>query len=157
MRLSEPSRQSFGSRLISRSALMLLWVSVFLHNMTPSIAQERADWIGKRVVQKYNNYPLRVNDRLVPRNLREMGIFRIRRIDGSRVWLEAEGTGPTGWAALDQFVPVDQGIDFFTKQIRVHPREAFPLDMRAWLWLDKKDFERTSWTPTKLCGSNRQT
>ena len=72
----------------------------------------------------------------------EIHIYRVAKTDGPSLWLEAEAGGSSGWALADQVVPVELAIAFFTSQMRDHPKDSFPILMRATVWHDKKDVGR---------------
>ena len=72
-----------------------------------------SDWLGKRVVQKARDFTLRDDKQAVAWDGKRLHVYRVQRIDGTRLRLVAEGKagGPSGWAAADQVVPIDQAID----------------------------------------------
>ena len=92
-----------------------------------------ADWVGKRVVQQDRKFALRDGKQAVIWSGRQIHVYRVERVDGARLRLRAEGKdgSPSGWAAADQVVPVDQAIPFFSDRIRANPQEAFAHMMRA--------------------------
>ncbi len=47
-----------------------------------------------------------------------------------------------GWALADRVVTVDDGIDYFTRQIPEKPGDVFPYVMRAMLWQDKNEIDK---------------
>ncbi len=100
------------------------------------------DWVGKRVVQRFNNFPLRIDGQAVLRSGTEIYIYRVQRAEGEKLWLEAEDDGPTGWATADQFVPVDDAFAYFTERIRTHSEDQFSYRVRAALSSDRTDFDR---------------
>ena len=71
------------------------------------------DWVGKRVVQRFNNFPVRVDGEAVLRSGTDIYIYRVQRADGEKLWLQAEDDGPTGSATVDQFVLVDEAFALF--------------------------------------------
>ena len=83
------------------------------------------EWVGKRVVQKHKILPLQNNGRAVPVSGEDFSIYRVERVQGRRLWLKAEAFGPGGWADLDEVVPLDQAIAFFTDQIQAYPQDVF--------------------------------
>src|SRR4051812_32424998 len=82
-------------------------------------------WVGKRVVQKYNNFPVRVDGRAVPGSGDRFSIYRVDRVEGGRLHLEGDGGAVGGWGEAGQFVPVDEAIAFFTDRIRKRPDDVF--------------------------------
>ena len=107
-------------------------------------ARSDGDWIGKRVVQKQRNFSLRADaaKTAAPQSEDEIHVYRVKKSDGPLLWLEAEVGGSTGWAPADQVVPVDGAIGFFTGQVGEHPKDSFPILMRATLWHDRKELGR---------------
>src|SRR5262249_21753938 len=61
------------------------------------------DWTGKRVVQKYNNFPLRKDHEAVLESGSEIHIYRVGRVEDGKLWLTAEDENLSGWAAPGQF------------------------------------------------------
>jgi tetratricopeptide (TPR) repeat protein len=98
--------------------------------------------VGKRVVQRFNNFPLREGGQAVLRSGTEIHIYRVQRDQGEKLWLEGEEDGPSGWGTADQFVRVDDAFAYFTDRIRTHPDDAFFYKARAALNSDRKDFDR---------------
>jgi tetratricopeptide (TPR) repeat protein len=103
--------------------------------------EARADqgWIGKRVIQKSRGFHLRLDNKVV--DPRSVEFYRVQQIDGKRILLKAEGIGLSGWASIDDVVPVDEAIEFFTNRVRSSPRDVFSLEMRAKLWREKKELD----------------
>ena len=62
---------------------------------TPIRAQQPASdqWLGKRVVQRHNNFPLRINGQAVLRSGLEIHIYRVQKTDGDQLWLVGEDDG----------------------------------------------------------------
>jgi tetratricopeptide (TPR) repeat protein len=108
-----------------------------------ALLQAQADqgWIGKRVVQKLGDFALSNNGEPVERSGKVIDSYRVEQADGPSLFLKAESQGLSGWAAAADVVPVEQALDFFTRQIRAHPRDAFFHAMRAFLWRDKKEID----------------
>jgi tetratricopeptide (TPR) repeat protein len=100
-------------------------------------AQQESDWIGKRVVQKYSNFQLRIENLVIDRK-NTLNTYRVERVNGPWLWLRAVGVGLSGWAPADRVVPVDQAIEFFTGYIRAYPRDPHGYTMRAMTWHDHK-------------------
>jgi len=107
----------------------------------PVQAQAEQGWIGKRVVQKLGDFVLRDNGEPVERGGKAIDFYRVEQADGPSLFLRAERQGLSGWATAGDVVPVEQALDFFTQQIRAHPRDAFLHAMRAFLWRDKREFD----------------
>jgi tetratricopeptide (TPR) repeat protein len=123
-----------------------VWIAAFgLIALAPaiSLARQPADdgWVGKRVVQKFSNFTLRIGNQVVDRSGKIVEFYRVEQTNGPWLWLKAEGEGLNGWATADQVVPVEQGIAFFTNQVRANPQDAFSYVMRALLWRDKKELD----------------
>jgi hypothetical protein len=105
---------------------------------TPSAqhAQAGHDWVGRRVVERYSQFRLRIEDQVIdPRGGR---IYRVEQVNGPWLWLWAEGEGLSGWALADHVVPVEQAIAFFTDSIRADPGDAHGYTMRGIFWLREK-------------------
>ena len=105
------------------------------------LAQADTNWVGKRVMQKQRDFSLRTDaaKESVAQSEDEIHIYRVTKTDGPSLWLEAEASGSSGWAPADNVVLFDKAIDFFTNQMREHPKDSFPVLMRATIWHDKKD------------------
>jgi tetratricopeptide (TPR) repeat protein len=111
---------------------------------TPLLAQADTGWTGKRVVQKQRDFSLRIDPtkKAVEQSEDEIHIYRVTRTDGPSLWLEAEAGGSSGWAPADHVVPVELAVAFFTSQMHDHPKDSFPILMRATIWHDRKDVAR---------------
>ena len=88
--------------------------------------QETADWIGQRVITKFGTV-LKVGTRVVDRenvrrtapgvHRRDFRVYRVERVESTRVWLEAEYEYVSGWVPATQVVPLDRAIDYYTNTI----------------------------------------
>ena len=97
-------------------------------------------WIGKRVIQRHNNFPLRNDGQAVLRSGVEIHIYRVERSEGNKFWLEGEDEGPSGWAAIDQFVAVEDALPYLAERIRIRPDSAFYYALRAAILTDRRDW-----------------
>jgi tetratricopeptide (TPR) repeat protein len=116
-------------------------VAVVFALMAPARAQDGDGWAGKRVVPRLRGLTLRVNDEPVEPNAKALSIYLVERVDGPLLWLKAEGGRTSGWTAAADVVSIEQAVDFFTAQIRTHPRDAFPYAMRAFIHFDKNELD----------------
>jgi tetratricopeptide (TPR) repeat protein len=107
----------------------------------PLIAQADNGWVGKRVVQKFDNFTLRIGNQVVDRSGETIEFYRVEETNGPRLRLKVEGQGLNGWATVNDVVPVEQGIEFFTNQVRANPQDAHSYVMRALLWRDKNELD----------------
>jgi tetratricopeptide (TPR) repeat protein len=110
----------------------------------PARAEQTAaeHWLGKRVVQRNNNFPLRLDGQAVLRSGLEIHIYRVERIDGDQLWLSGEDEGPCGWGSADQFVRVDDALAYLADRIRYNPEDVFFYALRATIHDDKKELAR---------------
>jgi hypothetical protein len=115
----------------------ILALALVTATSTNSIARQPADggWVGKRVVQKYRDFQLKVERQVIDRKGR-LQTYRVEQGNGPWLWLHAPGM--SGWALADQIVPVDQAIELFTDYILANPDDAFAFSMRGTLWLHEK-------------------
>jgi hypothetical protein len=122
--------------LLVSTIILCSFASSYVHGEQPTDNH----WLGTRVVQKYDNFPLRVDDKPVVRSGTLTPIYCVKRTDGNRFWLEAEDFGVKGWCSRDQVVPVEQAIQFFTEAVRTQPDDTFPYIMRSLIWSDRRDY-----------------
>ena len=97
--------------------------------------------VGERVVQKFDDFALRVDDRLVDL-AGSMYIFRVEKIEGTMLLLKAEKEMVTGWTSDDCLVPIERGIEFFDVQVRTHPLDSFPRLMLARISCERKEYDK---------------
>ena len=103
--------------------------------------QADGGWIGKRVVQKYAGFKLKLGNQEFEPN--EIAIYRVEKASGAIVWLQAEGQSLFGWARTDQIVPVEEAIAFFTDATQANPEDVSAFTMRGAVWrLAKHDFDK---------------
>jgi tetratricopeptide (TPR) repeat protein len=116
---------------------------ILIFGPTLVLAQKPApdQWLGQRVVQRYNNFPLRINGQAVLRSGMEMHIYRVQKTDGDQLWLEGEADGPSGWASADQFVRVADALAYLADRIRAHPEDAFFYVLKAAIHTDRKELK----------------
>lgn len=122
-----------------RSGLMVVVLGTIWGTAGTAEAQQTAakPLIGRRVVQKANDFALHIEDRVVDRK-RVIHFYRVELVEGPWLWVRAEANGFSGWALSSQVVAVDEAVDFFTRQIRENPADIFPYVMRAMVWQDRK-------------------
>jgi tetratricopeptide (TPR) repeat protein len=114
-------------------------MALILHAPVPLNAQTNNDWIGKRVVQKYPAFKLRVENQVIDTKTR-LETYRVEQVNGSSLFLHAAEL--SGWADADQVVPVERAIEYFTDYIRANPNDPFGYSMRAKIWLEeRKEFD----------------
>ena len=58
------------------------WILTLILAVGPTLARAQQpaadDWLGKRVIQRYNNFPLRIDGQAVLRSGMEIHIYRVR-------------------------------------------------------------------------------
>ena len=98
--------------------------------------------VGNRVVKRYGNFPLRVNDEPVVASGLEIQVYRVERANGNRLWLEPDDEASTGcgWSSTDQVVAIDRAADYFRQRVERYPNDLFPYIARAGS-IESKDFE----------------
>ena len=70
-------------------------------------------------------------------------VWRVEKVEDSRVPISAEFLGIVGWTAADQVVRMDRAISHFSAQIREHPNDAFAQVIRAETWLESDQLDET--------------
>jgi len=139
-----------GRGLKVEAAWRGFWIQTLILAIVPALAAlARAQapqppahqWLGKRVVQRHNNFPLRVDGQAVLRSGTEVHIYRVERADGDKLWLVGEGDGPSGWASADQFICIEEALAYVTDRIRAHPDDVFFYVVRAALLRDRNDID----------------
>ena len=146
IRKQEPGDPATGrspARGPLRLALFLILVGAKLNHPVAAVAEESGNktMVGRRVVQRSNEFTLHIENRVIDRK-RVIHFYKVEQVSGPWLWVRAEGNGFSGWALADQIIPVEQGVDFFTRQIRDDPGNVFPFVMRAMLWQDKKQIDK---------------
>jgi tetratricopeptide (TPR) repeat protein len=135
-----------GYSMMTVLALMgqTIALAVLAARPTELHAQADAGLVGKRVVQKQRDFALRVDasKEAARQNEDEIHIYRVIKTDGPSLWLEAEGGGSKGWTPVDHVVVIEKALDFFTQQMRDHPKDSFPILIRATIWHDKRELAR---------------
>src|SRR5260370_29135678 len=81
-RRGEPSRLVVkGISLAALSLLHVLAAPITVH------ARAGDDWVGKRVVQKFRQFELRIGNQVVKRSGKDFVYYRVERADGRLLWL----------------------------------------------------------------------
>jgi tetratricopeptide (TPR) repeat protein len=97
--------------------------------------------VGARVVQKLEDFELRLDDRAVDlKNF--IYVFRVERIEGDSLFLKAERNPVWGWAGVDRVVPIEQALEYFDIEARARPLDPFPRMMLARVRRDRKDYDQ---------------
>jgi tetratricopeptide (TPR) repeat protein len=131
-----PARWPAGFPMIVVTALVLAAAAQLR-------AQAEADWVGKRVVPKNRDFVLRIDDEPVESSRKAIAIYRVERTDdGPMLWLQAEGPQRlNGWAKVEDVIPLERAIDFFTEELRVHPKYDLAYTMRGLVHQDRNELD----------------
>jgi tetratricopeptide (TPR) repeat protein len=129
---------------VAGRAIVMMAIAIVLSLAAPEslFAQDTNGWIGKRVVQTQHNLALKSDVQSEGRPQVEIHVYRVERIDGRLLWLEAEGGHVAGWALAGDLVPVEKAVEFFSSEMKARPTDPFPFLMRATIWHDKRDLVR---------------
>jgi tetratricopeptide (TPR) repeat protein len=95
-----------------------------------AIAQQKAanPWLDKAVVPKNRDFTLK--DSQKGSSVKgPADVYHVSLVSGNSLLLTTSGV--SGWAPIDQVVPLEQADAFFTNQIRARPGESFNHAMRA--------------------------
>ncbi len=134
-------RQTDSRRAFHRKRA-LYWAAwaVVLASPIPVCAQQGNGWIGKRVVQRYSNFQLQIENRAVdPKG--QIYIYRVKQVNGPWLWLRAEGEGFSGWAPVEQVLPVELAVEFFTGYINANVGDPFGYTMRGTIRCREKELD----------------
>ena len=93
------------------------------------------------IVQKRPDFSVQAGSEPIERTL-VIDVWRVEKVDGSRVFLTGETFGITGWALSDHIISVESGVEYFSRQIRERPGDGFAYVMRARIWRDQGVFDR---------------
>ena len=117
-------------RIRLRLVAAALASSLILAAPTATLAEPLAanDWVGKAVVPKARDFTLRDAQKGSPVK-GPAAIYHVAQVSGKSVLLSAAGI--TGWAPIDQVVPLELASAFFANQIRHNPGESFGHTMQA--------------------------
>ncbi len=113
--------------------------------------QQAGDRVGQQVITKPGTV-LKIGRTVVADNQREAGsqgnhpqlvrVYRVKRVSGPWLWLEAEGSCISGWARAAQVVPCDRALDEFTSVLRANPNDGRALLSRGILWLETRQYDK---------------
>jgi tetratricopeptide (TPR) repeat protein len=126
---------------VRRSLAFVLAVLTCAAARPPYQAQQHADWLGKRVVQRVAKLTLRINDEAVEGDGKSLRIYRIEEADGTSLLLKSLSDRTSGWASALDVIAVDQAVDYFSQKIRLEPNAFFPFAMMALLRQDKQEHD----------------
>jgi tetratricopeptide (TPR) repeat protein len=138
---SQRCREPSGRRLGRASAC--LWtataVAALVFGSTPLRAQDAKGWVDKRVVPKMQSVKLRTGKKDVDPG--EWGVLRVKEVNGRRVMLQVEGRGVQGWGMARDYVPLEQGVAFYSRYIRSNPEDPRGYAYRGLMrWLVDRNF-----------------
>jgi len=119
-----------------RPAVWIVALGLMALAQVNSLARQPAagGWVGKRVVQKYQGFQLKIENQVI--DPKRLETYRVEQVNEPWLWRHAAGL--SGWAPADQVVPVEQAIEFFTDYIRSNPGDAHGYTMRAIIWQQEK-------------------
>jgi Tfp pilus assembly protein PilF len=111
----------------------------------------QGDWVGQRVITKVGTV-LQVGRTVVSdegrsRDFAVSGhdprifcVYRVERVNGPWLWLTAEREGAEGWVRVENVIPFDRAIDYFTSEIRANPSSVSYV-RRGVIWMSKKEYD----------------
>ena len=102
-------------------------------------ADEPSPWIGKNVVTK-TEYSVKVGDRVVDDGS-EPHVYKV--IQTRDDWLWVRWGGNEGWLPINEVVAIDQGIDFFTQEIKSNPGNSVAWNRRGIVWAHKREYDNS--------------
>ncbi|HWE37408.1 MAG TPA: tetratricopeptide repeat protein [Isosphaeraceae bacterium] len=118
------------------------------------VATARAEdgWVGKRVITRYGTV-LKVGKQVVDdedrsRNLalgherRISRIYRVERVQGTWLWLVAEGGEARGWVKVEQVIALDGAVAFFTNELRSRPQSPSLYLRRGQAWSSHREYDK---------------
>ena len=115
--------------------MMLVIALTTLAVGTHSQAQDKSPWVGKKVVTRYAK-PLKVLDGTVDDG-KIFRVYSVERVNGDWLWLVSGSV--EGWVVTGDVVPFDQGIDFYTQEIRANPKNSSAYNWRGLFWSEKEE------------------
>ncbi|MHB1558668.1 MAG: tetratricopeptide repeat protein [Isosphaeraceae bacterium] len=121
--------------------LALCGLTLLVANAAVAEDSPHKSMVGQRVVQRSNDFTLRIKDQVVDRH-RVIHFYKVEQVNGPWLWVRAEGNGFSGWAKAEDVIPIDEGVDFFSERIREDSQDAFAYVMRAMLWQDRNQVDR---------------
>jgi tetratricopeptide (TPR) repeat protein len=113
--------------------------------------QQAGGRVGQRVITKPGT-ALKIGNRIVDdaglgRSLTISGydrstfrLYRVEQVSGTWLWLKAEKENVAGWAKVEQVIPYDQAIDYFTSQIRARPDSEI-YNHRGIVWNEQGEYD----------------
>ena len=115
---------------------MLVIAMMILSRLSSAVqAQSNQSLVGRIVVPKTSDFVLRHGDQVTNRLITKISCYRVDKVDGPTMSLA--GPGVNGWAPADQLVAFDEAEEYFTKQIRLKPRNAFSYVVRGMVRAEK--------------------
>ena len=135
------SAVSLANGFMAASAAVLLAMFLIPAQLQ---AQGVAEENSKYVVPRSRDFPLHPEKGdLAARSHAAYRIYRVVKSEGPKLWLKTRRQPPSeGWVSSEQVVPLDQAIDYFSKQIRANPRDTFALVMRGIVLSDSSEFDK---------------
>jgi len=96
------------------------------------LAWPEPSWVGERVIQKHRHLTLQVGSETVDRKDR-LCVYIVKQTNGALVQVEGTERKIPGWAPASEFVRVEQGVRYFSDQIRANPNDGFLYAMRGFV------------------------
>ena len=141
---------------------------------TTTNGQQPDDWIGRRVITRFGT-ALTDGGRVVDNerspdsppgeSWRLLRVYRVERVDGSALRLEAETGGASGWVRATDVVPLEGAVGYYSDAIRSDTNAAAAYQCRGLLRCAEREYEEAvadftaalQRAPTALAYYNRAT
>ena len=122
-----------------RDCTVVGWSLVLLVLLAVTASAEES-WVGKRVIQKDVHFELQVGSKVVDRR-GTIEIYRVEQVHDSWLWLHSDQGNLTGWTKIDQVVPLEEAIPFFTGEIHAKTDDPLPYVLRAKVWESRNELD----------------
>jgi hypothetical protein len=139
--------QSPPASRIPRSFIAAGWV--LIAGLTVAVLFQRAtlisrppqSWfVGEQVVPKFESFSLRSGGVAGARAHWFSLAYRVKKVEGTTLWLDSEGDRRAGSADAGDVVPLYQAVEYFTGRLRSGPKDRFAYLMRGSAWKWQSDF-----------------
>ena len=129
---------AFSVVICRRFALVAIMI---LFSIVAAQAADTSNWVGRRCLAKSLTVSVYDGSRVIGTAKELDPVFQVVQVDGS--WLAVHGTAIAGWVRVDDVVPLDVALAYFSDLIRREPNNLPAYTARGIAAKEQGDFEQS--------------
>jgi tetratricopeptide (TPR) repeat protein len=106
-------------------------------------------WIGKRVVLRYQDVHVRYEGEALASIPVYIHVSKVIEVNKTLLYIQSEGTGFKAWVRAEDIITLSEGIDFFSREIKIKPWDSWNYFMLSLCWEEMGKHDSAMWEINK--------